>query len=116
MKEVVVLLFVITTGTLSAQSIPGVVEQYFLRDHDGSPIINPRFAYLCPEKAITHVEMLTYNRLIGIRTGEPVGSSLDIKYRTPKRETPPFTGYSQPSPLISVTSNPSERSASPAIF
>jgi len=61
MKEVVVMLLVITTGIVSAQSIPEVAEQisYF---QQGSEFTHfPYFSFICPERGITREELLAYN-------------------------------------------------------
>ena len=115
MKEVVVMLLVITSGVVSAQSIPDLAEQllYFQSGNDFTQYTS--YAFICPERGVTREELLAYNRHLGIRSGEPIGLRfpLDSDQIT---ETPAGSPYSHPSSLISVTSNPSERSASPAVF
>ncbi len=115
MKEVVVMLLVVTSGVLSAQSIPDLVDQ-ISSYHGGSDFTNySKFEFLYPDRGITREEMLSYNRCFGIRPGEPVGIRLP-EYFDVITEIPAEHVYSQPSSLISVTSNPNERRASPAIF
>lgn len=115
MKEVVVMLLVITSGVVSAQSIPDLAEQISCFQSGSEFTHYTNFAFICPERGITREELLAYNQHLGIRPGEPVGVRLphDSDEIT---EIPTGHRYSHPSSLISVTSNPSDRSASPAVF
>ena len=115
MKEVVVMLLVVTLGVLSAQSIPDLVDQ-ISSYHEGNAFTSySKFEFPYPDRGITREEMQSYNRCFGIRPGEPVGIRLP-QYLDAITEIPAEHDYSQPSSLISVTSNPNERRASPAIF
>ena len=116
MKEVVVMLSLVTLGVLSAQSIPDVVEQLTSYHQDGEFIVYSNYQFLRPDQRITREEMLAYNRTLGIRVGEQVGLGLDSGHPMPEWNSMSMSDYSQPSSFISVTSNPSERRASPAIF
>ncbi len=116
MKEVVLMLFIVTAGLFSAQCIPEVVEQLASYHRDGEIIVYNKYEFLHPYRRITHEEMLAYNRHLGIRAGEPVGISLNDGAWESDWNQMPMSDYSHPSSLISVTSNPSDRSASPAIF
>lgn len=115
MKEVVAVILVITTGVLSAQSIPNLVEQAALY-HRGSEFTTyPYHEFICPDKAITRDELRAYNQHLGIRQGEEIGLRLPPSTEWID-EMQLLRDYSHPSSFISVTSNPSDRSASPAIF
>ena len=114
-KEVVTILLVIILGVVSAQSIPDLTEQISRFQRDSEFTNYTYITFICPERGVTREELLAYNRHLGIRPGEPVGLKLPS---SSEEITEPSSEqhYSHPSSLISVTSNPNERSASPAVF
>ncbi len=78
---------------------------------------DPRLVGLFVEGPITRNHMIKYNLAYGIPLRKPAYSYSAFsasQWSTHTQKTP--WNHSQPSSLISVTSNPSDRRASPAIF
>ena len=107
----------ILAGQFSAVRVPALVEQYNLLD-DGKYTVHPdpRFQGFDSEKAISPEDMRKYNKLYDIPDRPNTGSSCTSQHRVRGSTVRQVSSHSQPSSLMSVTSNPSERSASPAIF
>ena len=110
MKEVVVILSIMWAGHLAIYG--GVqIADHFDRNVKNLPelVSDPKFAGFEGEQPLTRPEIERYKRIYHIPASKVLNAS------DPK-STPLTWSYSQPSSLISLTSNPSERRASPAIF
>ena len=116
MKEVVVMLSLVCFGLLAVQGLPQVVVRFVLSDDNGQPIVDPRVHFFQTDKGITRSELLAYNKLMAIHSLDSTGLCSESQHRLPASQRTSPTFYSQPSSLMSATSYPSERNASPAIF
>ena len=117
MKEVVVMLSLICTGHVSAVRVPELIEQYQLFD-DGkyAACPDPRLQGFDSDLPISPDDIRKYNKLFGVPNCPNTGFSCSSEYNQLQTRRRRVSFHSQPSSLMSVTSNPSERSASPAIF
>ena len=117
MKEVVVMLSIICAGHMAARSLPDLVDLLTMwDDNQGALTNNPRFTGFDCDKPISLNDIQRYNRLYGIVQSQSAVTSIAYQHRQPVWQRRQISGHSHPSSLISATSNPSERSASPAIF
>lgn len=117
MKEVVVMLSLILTGHFSAVRVPALIDRYKLFEdgkYAASP--DPRLQGFDSDRPISREDMQKYNKLYGVPDRPNTGFSCSAQHRNLKSRRRQVLTHSQPSSLMSVTSNPSERSASPAIF
>ena len=119
MKEVVVILSLMCAGHLVMHGGTQLAEQLhpgLNKPLDWSP--DPRFASFTEDRSLSRNDIERYKRIYGIPSLKDGHSDTRNRCRyvqgTFTSDAEPC--YSQPSSLISVTSNPSDRSASPAIF
>lgn len=117
MKEVFVMFSLILAGHFSAVRVPELVDRYKLfEDGKYAACPDPRLQGFDGDLPITPDEMRRYNKLFRIPERPNTGFSCSPAYKNLKTRRRQVSSHSQPSSLMSVTSNPSERRASPAIF